>query len=62
VITKLGGRKFIVVMFSLVAGSVIAFTCKADVLAAYANLASICVAAFMAAHGAADWKNGKVSP
>lgn len=61
-IAALGGRKFIVVMFSLLAGTVIAFTCKADVLSAFATLASICVGSFMAAHGAADFKNGKVSP
>ena len=61
-IAKLGGRKFIVVMFSLIGGLTIAFTCDAAVLAAFANLASICVGAFMLAHGAADFKNGKVSP
>ena len=49
-------------MFSLVGGLAIAFACDAAVLAAFANLASICVGAFMLAHGAADFKNGKVSP
>ena len=61
-IAKLGGRKFIVVMFSLVTGGVIAFTCDAAVLSAYATLASICVGSFMGAHGLADFKNGKVTP
>lgn len=59
---KLGGRKMIVVMFALLSGTAIAFVCDAAVLTAYASLASICVGAFMAAHGVADFKNGKVTP
>lgn len=54
-----GGRKFLVVMFVLVAATLIAFTRPADVLAAFGTVASICVTAYMAAHGVADWKNGK---
>ena len=61
-IAALGGRKMIVVMFSLIMGSAIAFLCDAAVLSAFANLASICVGAFMLSHAAADFKNGKVSP
>ena len=63
-IAKVGGRKFLVVMFALVSGLLIAFTCEAAILSAFANLASICVGAFCAAHAAADWKNGngKVTP
>lgn len=54
-----GGRKFVVVMTALLSGTLIAFTRQADVLAAYATLAAICVAAFMGAHGVQDYKNGK---
>ena len=60
-ITKLGGRKMIVVMFSLLSGTIIAFTCDATILSAYATLASICVGSFMGAHAAQDWKNGGTS-
>lgn len=60
-IAKLGGRKFVVIMFALMAGTAIAFTCKADVVTAFAGLASICVTAYMGAHAIADskWGNGK---
>jgi hypothetical protein len=62
VIARLGGRKFIVVMFSLIAGTYLALKCDAAIVAAFANLASICVGAFMLSHAAADWKNGKATP
>ena len=58
-IARAGGRKFLVVMFALVAGVAIAFLCDAAVLSAYATLAGICVASFNAAHASADWKNPK---
>ena len=57
------GRKFAVVMLALIGGIAIAFLRPAEVLAAYATLAGICVSAFMGSHIAQDWgKNGKVTP
>jgi hypothetical protein len=60
-----GNRKFMVVMFALAGGIAIAFLTPplqtAAILAAYGTIATICVGAFMAAHGVADskWGNGK---
>jgi hypothetical protein len=57
-IGKLGGRKFIVVMVALGCGFTLAMLGK--LTADFALICSICVGAFMAAHGVADYKNGSI--
>ena len=59
-ITRLRSKKFIVVMSALAGGFILALFGKLS--ADFAMIASICVGAYMAAQGAVDYKNGKLTP
>jgi hypothetical protein len=52
---RLGGRKFVVAVFAIVCIAFLGIAKHPEVSTAIASVA----VAFFAAHGAADWKNGK---
>jgi len=59
-VSRLGSKKFLVVMTTLVFGFILSLLGK--LTADFAMIVSIGVGAYMAAQGAVDFKNGKVTP